>query len=93
MIKMKANNILYTLAGYKVVTATELSGRKMGKQYKCRYCGKLDSSRYNSKLHERVHTGEKPFKCERCGKQFSQKSNLTTHMIIHMDRQMVQKNS
>ena len=35
------------------------------------------------KLHQAVHTDEKPFECEDCGKKFKSKQYLNRHRLIH----------
>ena len=55
-------------------------------QFKCQYCGKYCKSRYDLRVHERIHTGEKPYKCSQCSAAYAQKGNLNWHMLsAHQD--------
>lgn len=45
----------------------------------CGFCGKVFYSEQNLKIHERIHTGDKPYKCDMCDKSFTQSSSLDTH--------------
>ncbi|KAL0858296.1 hypothetical protein ABMA27_012196 [Loxostege sticticalis] len=51
----------------------------------CKYCDKTFRFKSKMKVHERVHTGEKPYKCDVCGKAFNSAYSLATHNFIHTD--------
>ncbi|KAG5278578.1 hypothetical protein AALO_G00100480 [Alosa alosa] len=46
---------------------------------RCGTCGKVFSSRAYLKVHQRVHTNEKPYACVVCDRTFATSSNLYTH--------------
>lgn len=45
----------------------------------CDICGQFYSRRDNLRVHQRVHSGEKPYKCGQCGIRFRWLGALRTH--------------
>ncbi|XP_050676550.1 zinc finger protein 300-like [Leptidea sinapis] len=57
---------------------------------KCSYCDYTASNAEQVKIHERLHTGEKPYVCKECNAGFHRKSSYLQHVAIHLPEKTVQ---
>ncbi|XP_045209675.2 zinc finger protein 37-like [Mercenaria mercenaria] len=53
--------------------------------YHCELCGKELKSREGLRLHELIHSGEKPYCCGQCEYRGRTSTQLRQHMYTHMD--------
>lgn len=56
---------------------------KPKKTYACSHCDKCCKSKFDLRLHEAVHTGNKPLKCDVCDAAFAKKGRLKQHLKTH----------
>ncbi|KAL2085352.1 hypothetical protein ACEWY4_018672 [Coilia grayii] len=53
------------------------------KKHLCSVCDQSFNTRRNLKLHQQIHTAERPYPCSVCGKSFFRKQHLNTHQRLY----------
>ncbi|XP_028178931.1 zinc finger protein 90-like [Ostrinia furnacalis] len=59
------------------------NGEKQGK-FVCSQCSYRCQAPATLKIHERIHTGDKPYACNFCSYKSGQKNNVAKHILVHM---------
>jgi len=54
--------------------------RGKSKDFSCEKCSKVLKSKYTLKIHDLIHTGEKPHTCDQCKESFARRSQLVGHV-------------
>lgn len=77
----------FTIAHLQRHTKSHEKPPKLPKVFNCTYCKGSFKNKFSLRLHEAVHTGNKPLKCDKCDASFVVQSRLKRHMKSHLGYQ------
>ncbi|XP_066543568.1 zinc finger protein 34 isoform X1 [Amia ocellicauda] len=83
-LSLQHRNETFSTCNPVIVTrnTAEFTGNPVGCNY-CAQCGKDFRTAWHLKIHQRIHTGERPYFCDQCGKSFRWSDTLKSHQKIH----------
>ncbi|XP_068603301.1 sal-like protein 3b [Brachionichthys hirsutus] len=70
----------------KLQQLVESIDKKITDPNQCTLCHRVLSCQSALKMHQRIHTGERPYRCKVCGRAFTTKGNLKAHVGVHRER-------
>ena len=81
------HDVLHQSTGSPATTTVSKQAKlsKYKTLHKCQHCPKELRSLSVLRLHEHIHTGERPYKCKTCDASFKHPSNLRAHVRIHTE--------
>ncbi|KAL4712163.1 hypothetical protein ACJJTC_011024 [Scirpophaga incertulas] len=68
----------------KTCTEKDIENSDTLGKFSCTQCSYRCHAPATLKIHERVHSGEKPFSCTFCDYKSGQKNNVAKHILVHM---------